>query len=104
MTPPAPLESQNPPLYTVTIKPTWFMKHPGAAISLALFAWGVIQWIGTHAWIDANKPRDAEMRGIRRDIRTIATFQLESARANRELYLADKRGVPYERPPEPKRC
>lgn len=49
-----------------------------------------------------RKRVDSALRGIRRDMRTIATYQLESSRAHRDLLqdLADKQGVRYKRPPE----
>ena len=87
-------------------KPSWVFRNPGVTFSIAILALAVLQWAGNHALADANQPavqkRDAEIRRISRDIRTMATFQLESARANRDVLgdLATAQGITYERPPE----
>lgn len=85
---------------------SWVAQHPGAALTLLGMVLVALQWAGTH-WLHNlqapdRKKSEAEIRGIRRDIRTITTYQLETQRFNRDILtdLARKEGLSFERPPE----
>jgi hypothetical protein len=75
-------------------------------VTLAFAAFSVLNWVALHAFNDLQAPdrkkTDSEIRRINRDLRTLATHQLESSRANREILqaIARKNDIPYGRPPE----
>ena len=85
---------------------SWFLRHPGPALTVAVMIISAIQW-GLNTFLEhATEPEieriNAEIRGIRKDVRAMATFELESARSNREMLqaLAKAQGLSYDRPPE----
>lgn len=95
--PPAALPDR-PKLNEHTTEP-WVLRHPGFALSIAGVALVLIQWMGT-MWLQGvqapeRKKADADVRRIGRDIRTLATYQLESARSTRGVLkdLAAAHGI-----------
>lgn len=84
----------------------WLAQHPGVAVSLFVGLFTALQWAGSH-WLHElsapeRKKNSATIRGIGRDIRTLATHQLEAQRYNRGVLgdLARAQNIAVERPPE----
>ena len=78
---------------------SWVAEHPGAVLTIAGMLWAAAHWASTQ-WI--HQSQAPALDGIRRDIRTLATHQLEAQRSNRNILrkLAAERGIEYTEPPE----
>jgi len=84
----------------------WVLRHPGATLTILGAMLVILQGAGTH-WLHERsaperKKSEAEIRGIRRDIRTLAIYQLEAQRSNRDILanLAEAQNIHVARPPE----
>ncbi len=73
---------------------------------MAAMGFGLLQWGGTHLLAEmqapARKETESEIRGIRRDTRTVATLMLESQRYTRSALknLSEAQGIELTQPPE----
>ncbi len=83
---------------------SWIFRHPGILLSifvglLAVGQWASIQYMANSP---AQKKTNSSIRGIRKDMRIMQVYILESGRSNRHLLgqLAKANNLKYEEPRE----
>lgn len=84
----------------------WVTRHPGFVLSIVGVFLILIQWMGTQ-WLQEiqgpnQKKTESAIQGIRRDIRTMVTHQLEAQRFTRNMLtdLARTHGIEIKLPPQ----